>query len=164
MSRPGKIAKEDVDSTFERICGLLREGEPMAVICRRPEMPHVQTVVTWRQLNPDLEKRYRQAREDGWDLIAWRCRKVAAGDESAGSSGDVKRDRLIVETDIKLLAKWDPKRYGDKIEHSGTVTHQATDLDTMTNQLVTQVTMNPTLKPVLEAWAADLLDKLRAEG
>lgn len=27
----------------------------------------------------------------------------------------------MVETRLKLLAKWHPKRYGDKIEHSGTV-------------------------------------------
>jgi hypothetical protein len=34
------------------------------------------------------------------------------------STGEVQRDKLIVETDLKLLAKWSPKRYGDKVTHS----------------------------------------------
>lgn len=32
------------------------------------------------------------------------------------STGDVRRDRLIVDTDLKLLAKWDPKRYGESFQ------------------------------------------------
>ena len=33
----------------------------------------------------------------------------------------ISRSKLRVETRLKLLAKWDPKRYGDKItaEHTG---------------------------------------------
>ena len=32
------------------------------------------------------------------------------------SSGDVARDKLIIETDLKLLAKWHAKKYGDKLD------------------------------------------------
>ena len=39
-------------------------------------------------------------------------RDVAAGVEGI-SSGDVQRDKLMVETDLKLLACWDP-RYNAK--------------------------------------------------
>jgi len=36
--------------------------------------------------------------------------------------------KLQIETRLKLLAKWDPKRYGDlqKVEHSGSVDVAAT--------------------------------------
>lgn len=144
----------------ERICDGLAQGIPLAVMCREKGMPHITTVMVWQRNNPEIGQRIRDAREFGWDSIAHRCRSVASGDESNGSSGDVKRDRLIVDTDLKLLAKWDPKRYGDKIEHTGSIGHHATDLPTLTEQLVTQCTMNPTLKPVLDAWARELLNRL----
>lgn len=60
----------------------------------------------------------------GYDAIADRVRKTARGKIEADggeSSGDVQRDKLIIDTDLKLLAKWDPKRYGEKVtqEHVG---------------------------------------------
>lgn len=63
-----------------------------------------------------------RARILGHDAIAARTRQTARGktaDEGGDSSGDVQRDKLIIETDLKLLAKWDPKRYGDLIKLSG---------------------------------------------
>ncbi len=61
-------------------------------------------------------------------MIASRLPKIARGqaedlDGSTLSSGDVQRDKLIIDTDLKLLSKWDNKRYGDKtqVEHSGGV-------------------------------------------
>jgi hypothetical protein len=32
------------------------------------------------------------------------------------STLNVQRVKLIIETDLKLLAKWDPRRYGDKVD------------------------------------------------
>lgn len=55
------------------------------------------------------------ARDLGADQIACDIRHTARGAEGY-SSGDVKRDKLIVETDLKLLAKWHPKKYGEKLE------------------------------------------------
>lgn len=148
-----------IDDVIGAICAGLREGTPQSVVLRRnPDFPDRTTINLWRKNNPELEARIAQAREDGWDEIAFRCRSVAAGDQ--GSTQDVKRDRLIVETDLKLLAKWDPKRYGDRMQVDSTVKHEAADLETMQTQLVTQVTMNPTLRPVLENWARGLLAKL----
>jgi hypothetical protein len=63
-----------------------------------------------------------RARVIGHDAIAARARQTARGktdDEGGDSTGDVQRDKLIIETDLKLLAKWDPKRYGDLIKLSG---------------------------------------------
>jgi hypothetical protein len=36
------------------------------------------------------------------------------------STNDVQRDKLIIETDLKLLAKWNPKKYGDKVNVEAT--------------------------------------------
>lgn len=67
--------------------------------------------------HPAFSADIARARLDGFDAIARRARLTARG--KGDSSGDVQRDKLIVETDLKLLAKWDPKRYGDRINVDG---------------------------------------------
>jgi hypothetical protein len=78
---------------------------------------HVQTWYDWCEKDESLRIRFARARELGFDAIAESLRTTTRG--GGESSGDVARDKLIVETDLKLLAKWDPKRYGDKIQHTG---------------------------------------------
>lgn len=41
--------------------------------------------------------------------------KVANGDEGF-TTGDVKRDKLLVDTSLSLLAKWSPRLYGDNMQ------------------------------------------------
>ena len=99
------------------IVARLSKGEPMAVICRDEHMPDRTTVWDWTQADPDLAQRIARAREDGFDAIANRTRATArklSAEDGGDSTGDVQRDKLIIETDLKLLAKWDPKRYGDR--------------------------------------------------
>jgi hypothetical protein len=110
------------------------------IICERLAAPDTQglepilremgvpkdTVRYWRETDPDIEAQFLAARDEGYDAIAHRLRKTARGkgeDDGGDSTGDVQRDKLIVDTDLKLLAKWSP-RYGDKqqVEHSGTLT------------------------------------------
>lgn len=119
--------------TPERAAEIMKrvaEGEPTAVICRSPLSDGTtvakETFRDWRKVNEALETAYRQAKRDGHDAIVERARMTARGkDEAEGgeSTKDVQRDKLIVELDLKLLAKWDPKRWGDKIDlnHRGTV-------------------------------------------
>ena len=80
----------------------------------------------------DFSSAIARAREDGFDAIAQECLTIADAtdyDDEFTESGGVKpnsewisRSRLRVETRLKLLAKWDPKRYGDKIDLNATVT------------------------------------------
>lgn len=115
MSAPRKF---DRDSITTAICARLALGEPMAVICRDIGIPR-RTVNQWRQDDPDIAAQFDEARDDGWDAIAHRTRATARG--KGESTKDVQRDKLIIENDHKLLAKWDPRRYGDKhqLEHTG---------------------------------------------
>jgi len=102
-------------STVEVICDRLSKGEPLAKICRDDSMPGHRTVYDWMEKQPEVSAIIARARDLGEDVIASDLREVARG--GAGSSGDVQRDKLIVETDLKLLAKWNPKKYGDRIEN-----------------------------------------------
>lgn len=106
---------EIVDKVLERVA----TGEPLAVVLREPGMPHYTAWYDWCREDADLGIAYARARATGFDRIAVTARETARG--KGESSGDVQRDKLIIETDLKLLAKWDPKRYGDKVVMTGDV-------------------------------------------
>ncbi len=107
--RPSIYSQELIDSIEER----LGSGEPMAQICRDEGMPSYSTVYSWMQTKPEVNEAIARAREEGEDVIAANLRLIARG-KSLDSTNDVQRDKLIIETDLKLLAKWNPKKYGDK--------------------------------------------------
>lgn len=118
----------------EAIAKRLSKGEPMASICRDEGMPHVSTVHDWMAAHEGFSRSIARAREDGFDHLAAECLDIADHTHLDTLVGDGERDdrpntewitrsRLRIETRLKLLAKWDPKRYGDRIdvEHGGEV-------------------------------------------
>lgn len=112
MARPSKYTQAVLESIVERLSG----GEPMAQICRDDGMPAYRTVKDWIDGKPEVSAAIARARDEGFDAIAARLRETARG--QGDSTADVQRDKLIIDTDLKLLAKWDPKRYGDKVQHA----------------------------------------------
>jgi hypothetical protein len=122
--RPSKFT----DAVAAEICERLGKGEPLAVICRDAYMPKVQTVSDWRNRDEGFSVSIARAREEGFDMIAAECLKIAdtpliGVKTTVGTNGIVEtredmlaHRRLQIETRLKLLAKWDPSRYGDKID------------------------------------------------
>ncbi|KAF1698351.1 hypothetical protein CSC62_05430 [Pseudoxanthomonas jiangsuensis] len=105
----------------DEIIARIAEGEPLRQILRSDpgRFPRKSAWYNWCEADTELDRRFKAARDDGHDAIAERAMETARG--RGDSSGDVQRDKLIIDTDLKLLAKWDPRRYGDKVamEHSG---------------------------------------------
>lgn len=115
--KPGRKSTFNEKDAAE-IVARLSKGEPLAVICRDDWLPTDDTVRNWAAVDESFGRRIACAREVGFDAIAYRARMTARGlDDALGgdSTADVQRDKLIIDTDLKLLAKWDPKRYGDKL-------------------------------------------------
>lgn len=88
-------------------------------------MPTDDTVHRWAREDEAFKADIARARETGYDAIALRARMTIRGkteDEGGESSGDVQRDKAIVDLDLKLLSKWS-KRYADKVDlnHGGEV-------------------------------------------
>src|SRR5690606_9448739 len=83
----------------------------MTVICRHGGMPDPATVWRWAKADPEVSQAIAHARTLGFDAIAEETLAIADDKD-----GDVQRDRLRVETRLKLLAKWDPKRYGELLK------------------------------------------------
>lgn len=113
---------------FEVICTRLADGEPLRAICRDPGMPSYRTVYKWKEEDADLNARIARAREAGFDALAEQCLAIAddeTHDWQLSKKGVVTnevaigRARLQVETRLKLLAKWSPKKYGDKVALTG---------------------------------------------
>lgn len=117
MGGPGSGVTVRTPEIIDAIIAGLSEGTPLTIICRGLGIG-LSTVYDWREIDPDFAGNFARARDAGWDTIAARTRLTARGD--GDSKSDVQRDKLIIDTDLKLLAKWD-KRYAEKSmhEHSG---------------------------------------------
>lgn len=129
MGRPSIYTPEIVRAICERLAG----GEPLAQICRDDGMPCVTTVWNWEKADPRLAESIARAREAGEEVIGADCLRIAdtpvEGEERTtkpdGSveikCGDMLGHRkLQVDTRLKLLAKWNPRKWGDKIQQEVT--------------------------------------------
>jgi hypothetical protein len=113
------------------MCELLSEGVPLREICRMDHMPYWRTVYLWIAQDENLSAHIARAREAGYDAMAEECiliadnpqygqKQVMTDDGTATTVEDMLGHRkLRIETRLKLLAKWNPKKYGDKITHAG---------------------------------------------
>lgn len=122
-------SEEQRATAIGKVIAGLRKGTPLTVICSAEGMPCDDTVREWASVDEDLSRAIARAREAGFDAIAVETlaiadatendtRKGANGEETPNSEW-ISRSRLRVETRLKLLAKWDPKRYGELVKLSG---------------------------------------------
>ena len=127
--RPSKFTPE----LAKEICERLSAGEPLAVICREERMPHVTTVDDWTKRDATFSLSIAQARINGFEMIAAECLEIS-NTPMEGVRTKIGKDgietitedmlghrKLQIETRLKLLSKWDPKRYGDKLDLNTTV-------------------------------------------
>ncbi len=127
------------------ICARLSTGEPLAQICRDEGMPDPSTVWRWAEKDAETSQAIARAREDGFDQIAMDALRIAdtpqegiieklelvkindpnnidAPQTTELQVTERRREdmlghrKLQIETRLKLLAKWDPKRYGEKLQ------------------------------------------------
>ena len=126
------------EALADEIVADISKGVTLADICRRDHMPDRSTVYAWKRNDDAFSQRIERAREEGFDAIAEDCFAIAeagsndyvvkkrpdGSEYDAFDSEHVQRSKLRIETRLKLLAKWDPKRYGDKIDlnHGGSLT------------------------------------------
>lgn len=123
-AQPNRFSHDTCDEIVERIS----KGETMREICREENMPVWQSVYRWMESDEDFKRRIAGAREMGFDAIAQDCLRIAdtpiVGVRTMvdGRGETITREdmlghrKLQVETRLKLLSKWDPKRYGDRIQ------------------------------------------------
>jgi hypothetical protein len=122
MGRPSKYTK----AIIEEVCERLSKGEPLTRICRDEHMPDPRTVYLWAAENEEISSHIARAREAGEVAILEDClniaddngkdkRIVAEGVETTDTDV-IQRAKLRIDTRLKLLAKWNPKKWGDKVD------------------------------------------------
>jgi hypothetical protein len=92
-------------------------------------MPHWTVVYDWQAANKDFYLRIAHARELGEEAIAAECLNIADnaandwmeahGQDDVGyklNGEHIQRSKLRIETRLKLLAKWNPRKWGEKVD------------------------------------------------
>lgn len=123
-------------SLADEIVDWVSEGKPLRAYCRQAGKPGKSTITDWRKAHPEFDEAFKVARGLGADALAEEALMIAdtpmLGEivrESEKEGRTVTQEdmlghrKLQVETRLKLLAKWFPTKYGDKIDvnHGGKV-------------------------------------------
>lgn len=128
--KTGRPSKYDPLIAAE-MCERLSEGEPLRQICRDDHMPAWRTVYDWLAKDADLSAQVVRAREAGYDAMAEELLEISdtlhfgetqvMGDKNSTTTvADMLGHRkLRIETRLKLLACWNPAKYGNKVQVGG---------------------------------------------
>lgn len=112
----------------DEICERIASGETLRAICRESHMPSWVTVYAWRKANPQFSERLALARELGGDAIAEETLEIAdtpqkgvREEQTHEGYKTVREDmlghrKLQVDTRLKLLAVWFPRKFGQRID------------------------------------------------
>ena len=103
----------------EPIIAWLAAGKTLRSYCCQDGTPSFVAVYDWMEKDEDFALRIARARDSGSDSIADQCVELA--DTEPADQVQAAWRRTQIDTRLKLLAKWSPKKYGDRtaIDHQG---------------------------------------------
>lgn len=125
MGKPQDYSEE----IAEEICKRLMAGESMSAVCRDETMPPRWQVYEWLAAKPEFADRYARASEIRADRVFDEIFEIADDNQhdirvnedgvELLNSDHVQRAKLRIDARKWALAKMMPKKYGDKIQHTG---------------------------------------------
>jgi hypothetical protein len=122
LGRPSEPVPQD---KADEICEWITTGRTLREWCRLNHI-HYSTVYLWMGKDKDFAQRFAHAREVGHDCIADDALEIidtmplmTGGDNPKYDSAHVAWLRNRAEYRLKLLAKWNPKKYGDRTTLAG---------------------------------------------
>ena len=129
---PGDTLFPNKEEIKAQIVAWLSEGKTLRDYCRQEEKPSYPSIYRWLDEDKQFAIDYARAREVGFEILAEETLRIAdtmhlGRKVVTHSGGDADEDvmtvteedmlghrKLQIETRLKLLAKWNPKKYGDK--------------------------------------------------
>lgn len=119
--KASKPRAPDAVAIKRAICEQIADGTPLREICRQSGMPAWRTVYDWVGADEAFAAAIARAREMGHEAIAEETVEMVDAEPERGPDGKVDpgwvaHTKLRVEHRLKLLAKWSPKKYGDKVQ------------------------------------------------
>ncbi len=114
-------SREDRTRLLDELVAWIGEGKPLREWCRISGNPPWRTIYEWLEEDEETSARIARAREDGHDALAEQCQVLS--DTPPRDAVEVQWRKLQIETRLKLLAKWNPRKYGDRVgvDHAGGV-------------------------------------------
>lgn len=109
----------------QMIADYVSEGMPLAAAARVLGIERRQTIYERMDGSARFREMMEKAREAGFDALAEECLDIADDgtldtiETKFGPKSDkewIARSKLRVETRLKLLSKWHPKKYGEKLQ------------------------------------------------
>lgn len=126
FGRPTVFTEKLLDQILEEIS----HGASEYSIFERSEMPCWSAWTKFKRSRPDFIPKYAQAKEDNnefWEAKIMQHALNESRDQVPDGKGGFKsdntavnRDRLIIDTKKWLMAKMQPKKYGDKVQQEVT--------------------------------------------
>ncbi len=121
--RSGKELKPKTMQSMhaDAIVDWLAAGKTLRSYCRQDQSPSFFSVYDWMGKDEEFALRIARARDSGSDVIADQCIELA--DIEPTDQVQAAWRRTQIETRLKLLSKWSPKKYGDRtaVDHQGGV-------------------------------------------
>lgn len=127
QGRPSEFTQELAD----KICAELAMGVSLRSICRKEEMPSLQTIFNWFRTKEGFVEQYARAKEESADAMSeeildisddgtndWMEDQYMKG-KSPGwkvNGEAVQRSKLRVDTRKWIMSKMKPKKYGEKLD------------------------------------------------
>ena len=116
------------EDTAKEICLRIMRGESLKAICRDDFMPPNWQVHEWLSGKPDFADRYARACEVRADTIFDDILEIADDNQQdivlnpdgteRLNTDHVQRAKLRIDARKWALAKMQPKKYGDKVDHN----------------------------------------------
>ena len=127
----GRPSSKPNQVIVEEICDWIAHGKTLRSYCRLKGKPSWRTIYNWLDKDSEFSSRFTQVRMMGADAIAEEALElIDTPPVLTGSEDSPKLDNAHVnwmrnraDLRLKLLAKWFPQRYGDRVglDHTGDI-------------------------------------------
>ena len=131
LKTTGRPSSKPNQVIVEEICDWIAHGKTLRSYCRLKGKPSWRTIYNWLDKDSEFSSRFTQVRMMGADAIAEEALElIDTPPVLTGSEDSPKLDNAHVnwmrnraDLRLKLLAKWFPQRYGDRVglDHTGDI-------------------------------------------
>lgn len=116
----------------DEICDRIVNGESIRSISNDKHMPNPSTIFKWINDIPEFSNKYTRAKDAQADYFAeelldiaddgsndWMTKRFGETEVEVPNPEVLQRSRLRVDTRKWLMSKFKPKKFGEKVQHTG---------------------------------------------